>query len=108
MHRMLLAALVVLSSTAVGIADEKSAADLAFERLKGLAGTWETTEKGTSRKSTAQYVLTGRGSVLMEVMGGMSTAYHMDKGVLVLTHFCGAGNQPRMRVKSIENGGRHI
>jgi hypothetical protein len=46
--------------------------------------------------------------VLMEMMGGMSTAYHLDKGTLVLTHFCGAGNQPPMRVKTIENEGRHI
>lgn len=44
----------------------------------------------------------------MEVLGGMTTAYHLDKGTLLLTHFCGAGNQPRMRVKTIENGGRRI
>jgi len=26
----------------------------------------------------------------------------------MLAHYCGAGNQPRMRVNSIEDGGRHI
>jgi hypothetical protein len=36
----------------------------------------------------------------MEVLGGMSTAYHLDNGTLMLTHYCGAGNQPRMRVKA--------
>ena len=108
MRTVLLAVLLVLSGSATNLAEEKSPSDIAFERLKGLAGTWEATEKGSSRKFTAEYTMTGGGSVLMEVLGGMSTAYHLDKGTLVLTHFCGAGNQPRMRVKTIEKGGRHI
>ena len=108
MRILMLSLVLVLSSHAANGAAEPSSADLAFERLKGLAGTWEATEKGTSRKFTAEYAVTGGGSVVMEVLGGMSTAYHLDKGALVLTHFCGAGNQPRMRVKNIENGGRHL
>ena len=63
---------------------------------------------GSKRPGVATYTLTGGGKVLMEVMGGMATAYHLDRGTLVLTHFCGAGNQPRMRVKTIENEGRHF
>lgn len=90
------------------VADEKSSSDVAFERLKTLVGTWETVEKGSKRAGVVTYTLTGGGKVLMEVMGGMATAYHLDKGALVLTHFCGAGNQPRMRVKTIENEGRHF
>lgn len=108
MRKVLLAILLVLSSQTTGFTQEKSPSDLAFERLKGLVGTWEVIEKGTSRKSTAEYTMTGGGAVLMEVMSGMTTAYHLDKGTLVLTHFCGAGNQPRMRVKAIENGGRRV
>src|SRR5262245_22140131 len=42
------------------------------------------------------------------VMGHMLTAYHLDVRQLVLTHFCGAGNQHRMRVKAFDAGGRHI
>jgi hypothetical protein len=41
-------------------------------------------------------------------VGGMATAYHLDRGTLVLTHFCGAGNQPRMRLNSVNDGGKHI
>ena len=89
-------------------AAEKSPSDIAFERLKSLVGTWETVEKGSKRSGVATYTLTGGGKVLLEVMGGMATAYHLDKGTLVLTHFCGAGNQPRMRVKTIENDGLHF
>jgi hypothetical protein len=87
---------------------EKSPSDVAFERLKSLVGTWETVEKGSGRPGVATYTLTGGGKVLLEMMGGMATAYHLDNGTLVLTHFCGAGNQPRMRVKTLEHEGRHL
>jgi phosphotransferase system IIB component len=87
---------------------------VAFERLKKLSGTWEVVESRAGRAMVATYVMTGRGSVLMESIGasigdaGMQTAYHLDKGTLVLTHFCGAGNQPRMRLKSVADGGRRL
>ena len=108
MHKVLLAVLLMLSSNTAGLPEMGTPSDLAFERLKGLVGTWEVIEKGTSRKFTAEYTMTGGGHVLMEDMGGMTTAYHLDKGTLVLTHYCGAGNQPRMRVKTVENGGRRV
>ena len=72
-----------------------------FERLKRLVGTWSVTVDG--RTSTATYKLTGGGRVLMEDMGGMATAYYLDVDKLVLTHFCGAGNQPRMRMQKIDD-----
>ena len=101
--------IVVAAAARSHVAAEKSPSDTAFERLKSLVGTWETVEKASKRPGVATYTLTGGGKVLMEVMGGgMATAYHLDKGTLVLTHFCGAGNQPRMRVKTIEHDGRHL
>jgi hypothetical protein len=88
----------------------------AFARLKALAGTWDATEKGNPTfAEEVVYTMTGRGSVLIEdmkapnaLMGHMLTSYHLDKGTLVLTHFCGAGNQPRMRVKSVQDNGNRI
>jgi hypothetical protein len=85
----------------------------AFARLKALAGTWDATEKDNPKfAEEVVYTMTGRGSVLVEdmkvpngAMGHMLTSYHLDKGTLVLTHFCGAGNQPRMRVKSVQDHG---
>lgn len=108
MRTILFAVVIVLSSHAANLAQEKSPSELAFERLKGLAGTWDAAEKGASRRFTAEYTLTGGDHVLIETLGGMATAYHLDKGTLLLTHYCGAGNQPRMRVKAIENGGRRL
>jgi hypothetical protein len=91
----------------------------AFKRLTTLIGTWDVSERDNpNTKEIATYTFAGRG-VLAEdlrapgdakasVMGHMYTAYHLDKGTLVMTHFCGAGNQPRMRVTSVTDGGRKI
>src|SRR5215470_11959827 len=78
-------------------------ADLAFEKLKTLVGRWEAqTDKGPA---VATYQLISGGTVLLErvEMGGdhdMITAYYVDRNRLLLTHYCAAGNQPRMQAGS--------
>jgi hypothetical protein len=108
MRTILLTVFVVVSGNATYFAQEQSSADLAFDRLKRLAGTWEALDKRASRKLNAVYTITGGGNVIIEDLDGMATAYHLDNGTLKMTHYCGAGNQPRMRVKNIEKGGRRI
>ena len=101
---------VLLAGSRAAAGDKAIDSQAAFNRLKTLAGTWDSIDKAKpSRPGTATYSMTGGGHVLVESMsGGMSTVYHMDQGKLMLTHYCGAGNQPRMRIKSIEDGGRKI
>jgi hypothetical protein len=107
MTAALASVLLVASPTAAD--DKASDSRMAFDRLKNLTGTWESIDKAkTSRPGLATYSVTGGGHVLVETLGGMSTAYHLDNGQLMLTHYCGAGNQPRMRLKSVEDGGRRI
>ena len=108
MRTILLTVFVFTLGHATSFAQQKSPADLAFDRLKGLAGTWEALDKRSSRKLNAVYTITGGGDVIIEDLDGMATAYHRDNGTLKMTHYCGAGNQPRMRVKNIDNGGRRI
>ena len=77
----------------------------AFEGLKTLVGTWEG--RGPEGGTKVSYHLTGMGSALVETFyvefyaeateSTMSTVYHMDGDELMLTHYCGAGNQPRMK-----------
>jgi hypothetical protein len=81
----------------------------AFERLKGLAGFWEVTQPA-GKRATVRYEVTASGSALLEhysdsSMGAgneMITMYHLDSGRLLLTHYCMAGNQPRMLLKRFD------
>ncbi|HEV8383840.1 MAG TPA: hypothetical protein VGQ11_03135 [Candidatus Acidoferrales bacterium] len=93
---VLLAALVCLGATP---AMAQSKAQASFDRLKSLAGEWEGTSGGLT--STVSYRVISNGSVLEETMKNgtedtMITIYHLDGDRLMVTHYCGAGNQPRM------------
>ncbi len=76
----------------------------ALDKLKGLAGTWSGTV-GTvdGPKGTIRYEIVSGGTAVMEVLfpgapHEMRSMYHLDRGDLVMTHYCSAGNQPRMRL----------
>lgn len=88
-------------------------AQAAFERLKQLAGDWEAkSTKGWTER--ASYQVIAGGSVLMEVSYGahpddwMATMFHMDGEHLMLTHYCAARNQPRLRATEISADGATI
>ena len=75
----------------------------AFNKLKSLAGEWHgrvgDREKGM--ETTVIYKTTSAGHTVMETLfpgttHEMVTMYHLEDGKLVLTHYCAAGNQPRM------------
>jgi len=95
------AVLVVLSASLVGA---QSDAHKSFDLLKGLEGNWAgKDQKGQSIQVT--FRMTAGGSALMsEILGrgpeNMITMFHMDGDRLLMTHYCGAGNQPRMKVIS--------
>ena len=75
----------------------------AFERLKALVGHWET-DKTNMNKASLDLELTSGGTAILEkshmVEDGkpveMTTLYYLDGGDVKLTHYCMAGNQPRM------------
>ncbi len=69
-----------------------------FDRLKTLAGMWQgKSPEGQTVK--VLYRVTSNGSALMSEMQteDMVTMFHMDGDRLLMTHYCGAGNQPRMQ-----------
>ncbi len=85
--------------------NEELRATAAFARLKSLAGDWESVGPN-GEHSRLNYQLISAGTAVMERFtsdalphnsGSMITVYYIDKGQLVLTHYCIAGNQPHLR-----------
>lgn len=98
---------VLLISTA---ALAQSAAQKSFEQLKALAGSWEGTLDGQSLQVSLR--VTSKGNALLHEMKGSGpddpiTLFHLDGERLLLTHYCDAGNQPRM-VATISPDGKTI
>jgi hypothetical protein len=87
--------------------DSKPSAKAYFESLKKLAGDWEGkgTHGGTDQIDVkVEYKVTAAGSSVMERLfcdspHEMITMYHLDGDNLLLTHYCAAGNQPRMKAE---------
>jgi len=99
--------LILLISTA---ALAQSVAQKSFEQLKVLAGSWEGNLDGQPLHVSLR--VTSRGNALMHEMKGAGpddpiTMFNLDGDRLLLTHYCDAGNQPRM-VANISPDGKTI
>ena len=80
-----------------------------LERLKGLVGKWHGSVEWTGARTDrgemdAEYSLTGHGTAVVEnlVSRGeviMTSVYHLDGPTLRMTHYCGVGNQPRLKAE---------
>ena len=83
----------------------------AFAKIKSLAGEWtgKAGEPGKQFDATIIYRVTAGGSAVIETMAPgskyeMITVYHLDGDKLLLTHYCSAGNQPRMALTEKSSG----
>ena len=106
---LLLAGLTAFSQAPTPASASKN---VGFEKLKALVGSWEGTA-GDGKAATVTYRLVSNGSALEEtlIVGGeetMVTMYHLDGRRIVMTHFCAAGNQPRMRAAGLSPDGKKI
>lgn len=92
-----------------------------FARLKAMGGKWRAqSTKGWSESEEFRTI--AKGSVVvaeslpsanasrpgMPDASAMLTVFHMDGDRLLLTHYCEAGNQPRMVATAIEDAGRSV
>lgn len=90
-------------------AQEKTSApktSTGFDKLKTLVGDWSAkTEDG--KPVQVSYKLVSNGSALMEMLNmenhteEMITMYHPDGDKLMMTHYCSANNQPRMKAEPV-------
>lgn len=111
--RRLLLTVVVCLNTSVGFASPNEAAS-ALARLRSLAGEWQGTFQWTGARTAtgtmnATYYITGNNSAIVEnlTVDGvptMTSVYHLDGRDLRMTHYCGAGNQPRLKAQHIDMG----
>ena len=93
-----------VAGTSVVLAD--SDAHKTFQQLAGLEGNW--VGKGSEGQPIeVSFRMTAGGSALMSEIHGKGTEnmismFHIDGDRLLMTHYCGAGNQPRMKVISAD------
>lgn len=113
-------ALLSLSGTALAQSD----AQKSFDKLKTLAGTWAgrvTTnppqaEMGDGALTQISLRVTSRGNALVHEMKAAGTPddptlydhpvtmFYLDNDRLLLTHYCDAGNRPRMMARTSPDG----
>ncbi len=117
-------ALSVLFVLIAAVAFAQTDAEKSFDRLKTLAGTWEahmTTvppqpEMGNGTITQVTMRVTSRGNALEhEIKQAVTpddptkydhplTMFYLDSDRLLLTHYCDAGNRPRMVARTSPDG----
>lgn len=108
-RRMLTGALMLLTLTAGARGDQPqvkatSPTHPGLERLKKMVGTWVEADKDgkPTDKVVSVVRVTAGGSTIHETFFPgtpmeMVSISHLDKGDLVMTHYCMLGNQPRLK-----------
>jgi phage tail protein X len=96
----------------------------AFTQMKSLAGTWQgpvttvppVAEMGNGKALQVSLRVTSRGNALVHEMSEAGTAddptrydhpvtmFYLDSDRLLLTHYCDAGNRPRMTARTSTDG----
>ncbi len=93
---------VLLAAAAVAQSDAKAS----FEKLKSLEGTW--VGKSTKGPLAVSFRTTSGGTAVMSEIRApqedMISMFHMDGDRLLMTHYCAAGNQPRMQAQASPDG----
>ena len=104
--------LPILILAALALATAASAqtdAQRAFNSIKNMPGTWEG-KTADGRAVRVDFKVTSGGSAVMsEIMGhgpeDMVSMFHLDgPDRLIMTHYCGSGNQPRMQARVSPDG----
>ncbi len=115
-HRLLLS-VVLMSLSLSTVAFAQSDAQKSFDKLKTLAGSWEgqiTTfppqAEIEGKHMQVSLRVTSMGNALVHEMTGEGrpddpiTMLYLDGDRLLLTHYCDAGNRPRMTGKMSPDG----
>lgn len=121
--RKLTTVIILLATAAVASSQETPKASVAqtdaqkaFDKLKTLAGSWDGVLSGTGTPldgKTMHFTLrvTSTGNAFLHEMTGLPgrpddpiTMFYLDGDSLLLTHYCDAGNRPRMTGRMSPDG----
>jgi hypothetical protein len=112
--QLLLLLLAAIRLSAAAGSDGPSGAEAAFERLASLEGSWEArSTQGWEGTGTIERIAGGSALLMRSLVDPhegqtMATLVHLDGDRLLLTHYCVAGNQPRLEAKTISADGARI
>lgn len=103
--QLLIFAVLALAAASVAQTD----AQKAFNAIKNMPGTWEGKMPDGHDVQVSFKVVSGGSAVMSEILGkgpeDMISMFHLDgPNRLLLTHYCGAGNQPRMAASVSPDG----
>jgi hypothetical protein len=104
--RVSLSFLLLLSASALLA---QTASQKSFDQLKSLTGSWEG-KNSEGKPIRVTFRDTAGGSALMSEIQGqghedMISMFHLDgPNRLMITHYCGVGNQPRMTSTTSPDG----
>ena len=103
-----LTAVLILSGLS---AFAQSEPEKTFATIKSLAGDWEGKNSMGNAVHVSYRTTAGGSAVLSEIQSQMQgrsedmiTMIHLDRDRLLLTHYCAAGNQPRMQASVSPDG----
>jgi hypothetical protein len=103
-HLLLSAALIGLTTVAFA----QSGAQKSFDQMKSLAGSWQGTVDGKPMQVSLRVTSMGNALIHEMKMDGRAddpiTMLYVDGERLLLTHYCDAGNRPRMAATMTPDG----
>jgi hypothetical protein len=104
-----------LAAAAAAVATAPPVTNPAWDKLKTLVGEWKGAHSGAdgSGEVRLSYRLVSGGTGLMESMNSghdenMVTVYSVDGNRILATHYCSAGNQPRMAAAGLSADGKTL
>ena len=91
--------LMLAASAALG------SSETAFETFKGFEGKWAIRSGQKTLPFEMTYQIGSKGSIVTEQFGKELSVFYRDGQSLLMTHFCNAGNQPRLRLRENTQSG---
>ena len=108
MKKLIRVVLLAFIALATGAALSQTAAQKSFAAIKNLPGTWEGKGPDGNPFQVTFKVVSGGSAVISEILvpkEDMISMIHLDgPNRLLLTHYCAAGNQPRMEATTSPDG----